>query len=392
MRRNILVIFHLRGWVPDGDCLRIKNIFNRLKDAHNVHALFLDKYGSRDEVLKHIKPYFTTLDYCNYADNESFVGRALKFITLNPYFVIKYSAMPVKREVVGKIKELIKKYSIQVLHVWHLENYQFAEGIKGVKVFCDICDSYAFTFKNEILDHYPSLINMLSFYKLMNYEKRVIKKTNTCFVSERDTKLLEVSAYNSFTIPNGVDAEHFQPMKTEVEPLSLMFCGHLTFKPNVQAVMFFYKEAFPELRKECPGIRWYIVGPEPPNEIKRLHDNKNVCVTGFVEDIRGHMSRAQVVICPMISGLGIKNKALEAMAMGKPIVATNLGVTGIICENRKHVLIADSAKEIKNRIIELFTNEGLRSSLGRNARELILEKYSWEGTVKNYEEAYKGIS
>lgn len=386
---NILVVLHLKEWKHNGNCLRIKNIFGNLKQKHKVFALFLNKYDNTD-VLHSLKPYFTKIYCLNYDPKEEKAGKIKKFITFNPYFVIKYSDKPLFDKIQNTIKDIIEKEQIDIIHTWHISNAQFAEGI-GIPALYDICDSNAFTFKNEDLEINPSLINQLTFMKIKRYEKELIGKNHTVFVSDRDLKLLGVESDKAFIIPNGVDIEYFKPMKIEPERYSIVFSGDMGFRPNIQAVMHFYQNMFHQLKNKYPLVRWYIVGANPSEDVKKLDDGKNIVVTGFVDDIREYIAKASVVIAPMISGLGIKNKILEAMALGKPIVASPIAKSGIECIDNKDIIVANNPQQFVDKISLLFNDKELREKLSKNARDLILERYTWELNNKLYEKAYEMI-
>ena len=100
------------------------------------------------------------------------------------------------------------------------------------------------------------------------------------------------------------------------------------------------------------------------------------------------MAKSQVVVCPMISGTGIKNKVLEAMAMKKAIVSTSLGVAGIKCESGTHVIVRDDPKAFAEAAEELLCNDELRVEIGTNARKLVEKDYSWDSTVRAYDRIY----
>jgi glycosyltransferase involved in cell wall biosynthesis len=93
----------------------------------------------------------------------------------------------------------------------------------------------------------------------------------------------------------------------------------------------------------------------------------------------------------MLSGTGIKNKVLEAMAMGKPVVCTSIGAQGIEVTHGKDILIADSTHDFTTCILSLLSNEGLRKTIGSNARELIEQQYSWEQTAATLNELLQSI-
>lgn len=219
------------------------------------------------------------------------------------------------------------------------------------------------------------------------YESNIYKRFDACIVvTERDKRLLERHLKNVRieVIPNGVDIEYFKPKGINNEPLSIVFIGSMSQRPNIDAVLRFYKEIFPIISKQEPNSKLYIVGSNPGKEILELTSDDRVIVTGFVEDVRPFLERASVVIAPMFYGVGIKNKILEAMAMGKPIVTTSNGIAGIEVMPNKEILIADNPEEYARKVLTMLQNSIQREDIGKNARKLVEENYSWSKIAARY--------
>jgi polysaccharide biosynthesis protein PslH len=114
-------------------------------------------------------------------------------------------------------------------------------------------------------------------------------------------------------------------------------------------------------------------------DIQSLSSDKSIIVTGYVQDVRPYIARASVVLAPFISGTtGVKNKVLEAMAMGKPIVSTSMGVLGISLASSEDIIIANEPDEFGRCVVKLLYDKQLRQKMGYNARSLVEGKYSWQ--------------
>lgn len=215
-------------------------------------------------------------------------------------------------------------------------------------------------------------------------ETRIYNKFDFCIVvTESDKNTIDKYLSNVVIIPNGVDIDYFRPLNIEPDHPSLVFSGVMNGEKNVEAVLYFNSKIYPLIKKEYPNIRFYIVGKNPTSQICKLSkEDSSIIVTGFVEDLRHYISKSSVFICPHISGSGIKNKVLEAMSMGKPVVTTPIGILGINATQMEDVIIAKSDKEFSTKIIELLGDKELRERIGYNARQLIISSYSWEHTVK----------
>jgi glycosyltransferase involved in cell wall biosynthesis len=187
--------------------------------------------------------------------------------------------------------------------------------------------------------------------------------------------------------PNGVDCEYFMPSNDDEEPFSLVFTGAMDVPANMDACIFVATEILPRVISQYPGARLYLVGKDPAPAVRRLASNR-VVVTGTVPDVRPFLARAQVVIAPLRGGSGTRLKILEAMAMGKAIVATGIGAEGIEYTPRENLLIADSPESIGAAILDLFGDAGLRSRLGAAGRRLVCERYTWNLLEAKLDELY----
>ena len=113
-------------------------------------------------------------------------------------------------------------------------------------------------------------------------------------------------------------------------------------------------------------------------------------VSGFVPDVVPYLARGTVFVCPLRIGAGLKNKVLEALALGIPVVATPLSVDGIDVRDGESAVMAP-VDQIAQKTIELLGDASLRDRLSKNGRELIESRYSWSQTADRYERLYDEI-
>jgi glycosyltransferase involved in cell wall biosynthesis len=188
--------------------------------------------------------------------------------------------------------------------------------------------------------------------------------------------------------PNGVDATFFAPLDLEEEPETILFFGAMSFPPNVSAVLHYYHDILPLVRREMPNVRLVIAGRDPAPQIAALASDPTVIVTGMVDDMRPWLARSTVTICPMVNGSGIKNKVLEAMAMARPIVSTTLGIEALEVTNGRELLVADAPGDFAAALVGLMRDREARRNLGAASRELVLRRYSWEACAESYDTIY----
>ncbi len=193
--------------------------------------------------------------------------------------------------------------------------------------------------------------------------------------------------------PNGIDLDYFQPQPATIaEPHQLVFTGMMDFGPNIDAVAWFVSAILPRVEQAYPDARFEIVGRNPTGAVRALTKSARVSATGFVPDLQPHLARAAVYVCPLRLGSGMKNKMLEAMAMGKAIVTTSEGASGIGGTSGREYLVADQAEPFADAVVELLRNPARRWDLGQAARRFVEARYSWERTVELYHQLYLAVA
>ncbi len=191
-------------------------------------------------------------------------------------------------------------------------------------------------------------------------------------------------------VSNGVDPAFFEDQKIEEEPNTMVFTGLMSYYPNNHGILFFLDEIFPLIVNEVPDAKLYVVGAAPPLKVQRRAAS-NIVVTGFVPDVRPYFARSQVFVIPLKIGGGIRGKALEAMAMRRPIVTTTLGCEGINLKHEDSALFADSPKDFAAAVVRLFRTPELRSRLTAKAHENVVKGYSWDVNGLQLEKVYQSL-
>ena len=217
--------------------------------------------------------------------------------------------------------------------------------------------------------------------RLQRYEHRVCPRFDlniTC--STLDTERLKGVApgVKVTEVPNGVDTDYFRSDGSTELPLGLVFAGNLSWYPNAAAMLFFADRVWPALKKELPGVTMDVIGGSPPARLSALAaSDKDFRVHGFVPDVRPYINRAALYVCPIMDGGGTKLKILDALAMGKAIVAHPIACEGIGVRDGHDVIFARDATEFVRSIVTLLGSPQTRQRLSHNARVLAESCYSY---------------
>ncbi len=227
---------------------------------------------------------------------------------------------------------------------------------------------------------------------MMNFELKVCRRFDRVVTVGNDDRDLLTSfglKNQSAIIPNGVDLEYFSPEDNQ-EVDELVFVGYFGHGPNKDGINYFCSDIFPLIKDKFPHIKLKIIGKDPEGDIESLMSD-NIEILGWVNDIRPHLRRSKVFIVPIRYGSGMRTKILEAMGMGKAIVSTTLGCENIDVAGGRDILIADSPDEFANSVIRLLGNASLRKEIGRNARDLVEKKYSWDAIAEEQQRVYEEL-
>jgi sugar transferase (PEP-CTERM/EpsH1 system associated) len=180
-------------------------------------------------------------------------------------------------------------------------------------------------------------------------------------------------------VTNGVDLEAFQPMpQVDEEPARCVFVGALDYRPNVEGLNWFCRDVWPLVRARRPDAELTVVGRRPVPEVLRLGQLDGVRIIGPVADVRPDLARGTLAIVPLLIARGVQNKVLEAMAMGKAVVASPQARDGLFAEPGVHLRIATTPEEWVRVIGELLDDPDARCQLGEAARRYVVERHNWD--------------
>ncbi|GAB1543574.1 glycosyltransferase [Scytonema sp. NUACC21] len=231
---------------------------------------------------------------------------------------------------------------------------------------------------------------------LRRYEQRYCSKFSAIVVTTEEDRV-QMQEFNSKSeiavIPNGVDLDSFPNRTIDPGGYRLIFIGAMDNLANIDAVCFFSNEVLPEIQKIYPDTTFDIVGSRPAPEVLALQEKRGITVTGRVPSMVEYLHKATVCVVPMRTGFGIKNKTLEAMAAGVPVVASDRGLEGLVVDEvgvPLRALRANLPVEYINAICQLFEDPQLRGDLSNNGRQLVEMEFTWDSAGKRYEQALMG--
>ncbi len=225
--------------------------------------------------------------------------------------------------------------------------------------------------------------------KLCREEKRLARmfSLSTCTTrAELETLRGFDAAPQSDWFPNGVDAEFFSPTDEPYDPDRICFIGRMDYYPNQQAMLNFCDDVFPRILERRPGAKLVIVGAEPSSKILSLMKRPGITVTGTVPDVRDYVRRSALSIAPLAIARGTQNKILESMAMGVPVVCSEIAAGGVDAVAEEHILTADGPSRLSEQVFRVLESADERSRLSTAARDRVVRRHNWSSSMKKLDQ------
>jgi glycosyltransferase involved in cell wall biosynthesis len=266
-----------------------------------------------------------------------------------------------------------------------------------VPLLADVVDDGVLEYWRELKSlRSPARMARTAKWVFMNYlfERRYFGPADGClFVSEIDAGFFAKICRRTptYVVHNGVDADYFRPLGADCDRRNLVFEGNIAFAPNADGILWFCEDVLPRIRAAMPDVTLTIVGKDPPPAIC-AQASPFVEVTGYVDDVRPYVDRAAIFVCPLRKGAGIKNKVLQAWAMGKAVVATTPSTGGLAIAEGQNIVVRDGAQPLADAIVRVLGDEQKRLALGNAARATIVERYTWAAKARELERAMQEIA
>ncbi len=259
------------------------------------------------------------------------------------------------------------------------------------------------------------LLHALEGRRLLQTEKQIAREFGTVnLAAKRELEVyrqLDPAAdlKNFVVITNGADLASFYPQKRsdlDLEQIPsgerkwfdgaggpvILFTGAMDYEPNVEAVSFFVEQVLPGIRMQHVGVQFLIVGSNPTDAVKALAAHEGVTVTGFVDKVQPYFAIADIYVAPLMLARGVQNKIIEAMACGAPIVCTTGAHEGIAATPGQEYLIADTAEQFRQMVLDLLAKPEQRQGLSQAARSFVEHNLDWNGLMARFVAEVKHVA
>ena len=210
------------------------------------------------------------------------------------------------------------------------------------------------------------------------YHRRRLPAADLCTVcSELDQAYLTEHRWSSNVaiVPNTIDVARYACGPAALEQQTFLFCGTLSYEPNVDGLLWFVRQVWPHVTQMNPAAKLSIVGRGAGDEVLALARNPSIFVHRDVPDVRAFYERASVVVVPIRIGGGTRIKILEAGACRRPVVTTSVGAEGLLVTPGRHCLVEDDPLAFARACVDLVRNPRLARQLATEHHRLVESTY-----------------
>ena len=364
----------------DGARIRTFNLLRAL-DEYLVDFVHFIEPGSQFIPIETQLPYCKTVATAEHENRITNWNRMRSLFSIKPNGILRNDSDKMRSCLASLPKD---SYAFALVCGFNMAQYR--ESISASHVILDLCDSEVRHM--EVRNRFVRNPGIRSYFR---WQRRKVLVAMSDLASRYDRWLVisEVerrSLLNYFpnksiyVVPNAVACRAKSEPRQATEEHLIVLSGNFDFYPNVDAALYFADSVMPLIRSERPEVSLRILGKNPPDRI-RLLQTKDIEVTGFASNFFDRLLEASVFVCSLRLGTGIKNKVLEAMSLGLPVVSTRVGVEGTGAEAERHYISAETPREFLDAIKRLLDNPDLRSKIGSSGREFVLERFSPAATA-----------
>ncbi|QTD56446.1 TIGR03087 family PEP-CTERM/XrtA system glycosyltransferase [Parasphingorhabdus cellanae] len=383
---EIIFLTHRVPWPPNrGDKIRSHHILRKLMEYRPVHLTCFADDEAEEAEESDIKASLASLQIIR-RDKSNWLAGIEAVATGRPVSLTSFDSTKIHSYVQG----ILKARPIDCIFVFSGQMAQFVPADYNGRLVMDFADVDSAKFESYADDGTGPMawINRREAKLLGAFETQVANRADySLFVSEAEAQLFRqrsgLTKDKVKAVGNGIDFHFYDPSDVAAVELPhkgplMVFTGQMDYRPNVEAVLSFSTDVMPQIIKRHADAQFAIVGRAPTDAVRKLDGLNGTMVTGSVDDIRSWIKAADVVVAPLRIARGIQNKVLEAMAMGKPVVASVAAAQGIDAVAGEHLCVANNPSEEAQFVCDLLSNREKAKLLGDSANRLIRSTYSWK--------------
>ena len=380
----------------DGGCMAISAITQGLlKQNISVKVLTISttKHPFKEDLMDEDYKAKTQIEHTFVDTKVKPIGAFCNLFTNESYNIKRFYSEQFKNLIVGTLKK--DNYDVVLLESLFVMPY--LENIKQHSKAKIIYRSH--NIEHEIWERNAkntkgfkkNYVNLLA-KRLKVYEIEAINKVDgIAAITEKDKTTLQTLGGNKPIVvtPFGIDSSKFISNPNAINN-TVFHIGSMDWLPNQEGIKWFLKEVWSKVVAKEPNAIFNIAGRNMPNWLLTLKQ-KGVNNLGKVKSAKEFVQDNSILVVPLFSGSGMRIKIIEAMALGKLVIATSLALEGVNCTHQKNVIIANTADEFIAAISYYLSNPNEQQQIALAGQQLVQSNYDNQVIVNNLVAFFKEL-
>ncbi|MCB0207891.1 MAG: glycosyltransferase [Anaerolineae bacterium] len=382
-----------------GPKMRSYYVLRHLVQDHEVTLVTFVRDSDRPEYVSHLAEFCHNVHTVSMQRSKIRDAKFLLQSMVNQKpFLITRDYVPA---MIDTLQQLTQTQTFDVIHADQLWMAQYALEAKAMQPTAKLIID-----KHNAVYHIPQRLaneekNMLKRLVLAREAKLVTQfELETCqkfdysvWVTDVDRLAVlphtpKTNGYSqSMVIPICANPAQVEPVERKPNGRRITFLGGLHWPPNAQGVLWFAEHVFPKIQSQVPDAVLTAIGKNPPAGLT----GPGIETTGYVVDPMPYLAETAVFIVPLHAGGGMRVKILDAWSWGLPMVSTTIGAEGIDVTSGSDILIADTADEFAQAVINVLKDPSLAQQLSHNGRQTVLKKYNWQTVYTAWNTVYQEL-
>lgn len=365
-----------------GDKLRAYHQLKSLSKTNEIILCTLTDTSVKDEWIKNLEAFCSQVHVFKLNKALIYFNTIKQVFTHTPYQIGYFYQRSVNR----KIQKLITAEKPDHIYCQLIRTTEYVKNIHTIPKTLDYMDALGKGMyrRAEISSGIRKKLFQIEGKRLSEYENRIFDYFNHhTIISKQDRKFINHPQQDKIAIiENGISSAFSNYEKKVEKKYDLIFTGNMNYPPNVECACFIVNDILPILQKNNANVSVLLSGANPHQRITDLSQNKNVTVTGWVDDIRDSYAQGKLFVAPLFIGTGLQNKLLEAMAMGLPCITTTLANNALQAVDQESILIANNAEDFAKTIIGLLKDQSRVNEISEHSKRFVSANFNWDMSVE----------
>jgi len=369
----VIVLSRFPYPLEKGDKLRSYYQIKELSKLHSIHLIALSDVAVADSSKEELNKFCSSVTVHHLSKISIAFNSFLALLGNKPIQVGYFYNFSIHQKIKKQLIEIRPDHIFSQL----IRTTEYTKNYLSCPKTLDYMDALSKGMERRIekASWFSKWFFKMEYKRLRHYERVMFdyfdKKT---IISKQDKQFIFHPERNEIVcIPNGIDV-HFLESIVVDQDYDFSFVGNMNYPPNIEAVEFIATNILPHF----PTAKLLVAGANPHPKLEKLaKSNRNITISGWVDDIRTSYVRSKIFLAPMQTGTGMQNKLLEAMALGVPCLTTPLANNAIGALHEHSIMVANEIPEMIQLLSRLLEDEQLRQDIGSNGKQFVEKNYSW---------------